>query len=810
MLGSVTRGDEKFVAAGTTFEFLFPRRGGTQGINSVSPFAPKSVTGERSYNDYDILSAIQMADLSGGMGQERLTDATKYFDAQGVDARGGRLILAPFVQEATLHGLSTYADDTLQQWSADVYMGSSFLAWHNVDTTYPQTAASFTTESDQTLIDRVWLPLKGNVGASTITVEIWTDNGGTPSNPAAIVSWDGGAKTATATLDKADLRPAGGWLEAVFANQVPLTASTKYWAVIKHSGTTGSCHWYGDYNTTAGNSNNRSYYGGAWHQDQYWNLFAWLDDPTVRPDGPLHFLVGAGQDGVRRVWGYAGKYLYYINAAGTPVVATNAAAAYRCSADITDAVFFQGSGETYPFIVLALGDSADMVKCDGDALGTMSCATISSKQARKLCVHDDILWRVDSINILDGTLIGDWSESGTTCPIGSKTYPARVLISWNGDVYAGKDDGLYKASFTAGYPASGSTLYTTRQIDLNSIATPRNFYATAVHQNDLYFSIRQGLLRYTSGSVLTSVTPTTGLKLAASQRSEYMGLYSTLNSLWAATEGAAGALSSILSYTEGKWHPLSTSLREMDMNRTLVVDAGLYGATERLWFNRGLQLCYMQIPTSSQMRWLWDEQDYLTTGWLKTSWIDGNLRTVEKDWLAVEVDCEDVGATADGQYITIEYRTLEDATWTFIDAVVVEGVSRLALPTGSHSTKIQLRVKLLRNTATEHLEDTPKCLAVVLKYMERPTDVQMFTVTYEWSSRQLWRNGEPVQMTPGAWLTQLATLRNLAEPFTYYHVAGNSYTCHIIDYNVAVGREEMGDLKDELTLTAVVRLQVIA
>src|SRR3989338_416651 len=106
MLGSITRGDEKFTASAVDYEFLFPKRGGGLGLSSANPFPQKTVTGERSYADYDVLSALALADLSGGMGQGRLVDATKYFDAFDADARGGRLVLAPRVTAIEATGLN--------------------------------------------------------------------------------------------------------------------------------------------------------------------------------------------------------------------------------------------------------------------------------------------------------------------------------------------------------------------------------------------------------------------------------------------------------------------------------------------------------------------------------------------------------------------------------------------------------------------------------------------------------------------------------------------------------------------------------
>ena len=815
MLGTVTRGDEKFTAGGVVYEFLFPTRGGGLGLSSANPFPQKTVTGERSYADYDVLSALALADLSGGMGQDRLVDTAKYFDAFNADARGERVILGPQATATTEYGLED--NDWLTFWSLDVQSGTAYLDYDYVDTSGTTKAARFTTGADVTLIDRVWLPLMGLVSAGTITVMIYTNTGSLPN---ALLTWDAGAKTASTTLDNTQLRPAGGWVQAVFPDQVPVSASTIYWVVVTHSGATGSLGWYGANGTAAGAASNAARWtGAAWEAATWWHIF-WLDNPTVRPDAPLHFLQGAGEDGIERLWGYAGKYLYYIAANGTPTVVVTSAGdptAHRVGADITDALFFQGSGDTYPFLYLALGDDTNLVKFDCN-IGTEQWADVTAgKHARLLEEHDGILWRVDEDIVLDGTLVGDWSEAGASCKVGDLTYPVRRLISWQGDLYAGKDNGLWKMQYTVGYPIATTIVTPTKQFGLTGLESARNFTACVEHQSDLYFNVAQGILRYTIGGVLTSVTPTTGLNLSSSQRREYLGLFSSFNTLWATAEAAIGPdnpgtiytngeLSSVLAYAEGAWHPIVTHPREIDMGRAVWLEPGLYGHTPRLYFNRGLQVAYVQMPVSTRKRWLVDNQDYGLKGYLYSSWFDGNLYTVEKDWIEAEVDAEGCSANV---YAGVSWRS-EDTDWVGLTGTVTsDGITTLTFPTTSHSAKCQLRLELYRTDSGTYELSTPIIRALVLKYMERPQDIQAFTRTYEWSTRQTWRNGQPVQLSYGAWLTQWATLRNLAEPFTFTHVSGNTYTCHVVDYAVTEAIEERGDLKDELTAQVLVRLQVI-
>ncbi len=97
MDGIMHQGDERFRRRrrGNVYHFRIPERGaGLQG-SSASPFAPKTVTGERDYSNYDVFSAVAFGDLSGGMGQERAKNPAQYYSACNVDARGTKLVLGP-------------------------------------------------------------------------------------------------------------------------------------------------------------------------------------------------------------------------------------------------------------------------------------------------------------------------------------------------------------------------------------------------------------------------------------------------------------------------------------------------------------------------------------------------------------------------------------------------------------------------------------------------------------------------------------------------------------------------------------------
>ena len=150
------------------YHFRFPERGGALGLGSSSPFAPKSTSGERSYQDYDPFSAVAMADLSGGMGQERLTDVTRYLTAVDADVRSGRIILGP-AQFPTAFGAGeglgpNVTISTVRKFPALTVPLRTDCSWLATGDGAPTKLAQFVSISGPITVDRLWLPLLRDEG----------------------------------------------------------------------------------------------------------------------------------------------------------------------------------------------------------------------------------------------------------------------------------------------------------------------------------------------------------------------------------------------------------------------------------------------------------------------------------------------------------------------------------------------------------------------------------------------------------------------------------------------------------------------
>jgi hypothetical protein len=869
--GQVWQSDEQYALlredGGTTYYyFSFPESGGAQGGGSVSPFAPKSTTGARGYQDYDVFSAIALSDLTSGMGQEILTDATAYYTAVNVDARGGKLVLGPLTHGST--GTGELSDPAMLQWETPT--DATFAGEHDAITQdFPDSdnwgttevapdfgerhwatfglnrnriAVRFNTATDQIALDRVWLYLKGPaVAADTLTVALYL------ADP--LSSYPVPTTGHTTTLSAKNLTPTGGWVEAVFTGETSLAAANTYWLIVTvesanalddygwygsthlgtdarvlHSSTAvGTWEWWplpadvADDYTPLENSDSVAYFA---------NMLFWYAQPFVQPSAPPRFVPGAGEDGVRRIWLYAGKYLYYIGANSTPTIVSivppeSVETQPWYQGEITTGAWFKGSGDSFPYLYLALKTTltlpAYIYRCDGDVLGGVTFTPLGAAiQAQCFAVQDNMLWRAYSTNQVDGTLDGLWTDAtgsvpGHTVSVGDKSYPVRNMLGWAGALYVGKDDGLYKVSYPIGYPLGDMTPTCVKVLDFSAQIAANNFELMCEHQGDLYFSLGLGLLRLTGSGVLTVVTPELGLELEAGSRGLYRAAASSLNVLWVLVEGQGGAdsLSYLLACVDGNWHPIHTAPRSADMFRSLTIDGGLYGTLPRIWFGSGLQVVYLNMPTQSQKRWLYINgeigADFWYSGYLLTSWIDGNIRTIEKDWCSVEVVCREVGLTnaaiVDPGQVTIYWRPDVDTAWSEVGTTTTEGTTTLTFPPLSHSGKCQLKIELTRSFFPY---TTPIVEAVILKYLERPVDSKRFTRTYDLHHDR--RNGAHSVLSIQEKLQSISDLRNSPEPIEFYAWWGSHYRVHILDFSFSDQRERMNDLQDSGSIIVTVNL----
>ena len=789
MSGEFIQNDEWYVTGdGTTYRFMFAHPTNLSNV-SASPFAPKSTTGDRSYADYDAASALAMTDFSGGMGQDRFTDTTKYYDALHVDSRSGKLLLGPNAEPASFPPLTSFpALDTLQYVA--VQAGATQRA---VKLLIPSGATAVNT------IQRLWLPLQAARGVGAITVKLFDDNANAPGTELAATS---------ITLDK--FYAFGQWVEAIFPTAETVTPNAAYWLQVTHTGAV-PLYWACDYDVNAGGAGSLSWNGAQWVADTTMTPAVWYDDFTVRQDSPPMLFTGAGEDNVPRVWAWAGRTLFYYGANGAPYPALNASNTQVMDADITAHAWFRAPADTNTWLYLALGDATPIERFDAN-IGAEEWETLTGHNATNLCVHENLLvygYDRNKIDCYNGT---QWGLSPTAEPAecGDRTYRIRQLVSWNGNVWIGKDDGLYKLTIPAGYPVTGS-LVCQKIIDFAPVADQWNFSFLVTHQGDLYFSIGNGIMRYTTAGLLQAISPDAGLNITADYRFYYKAAVSVLNTLWVLAESGLTGTGKLFAYTDGAWHPVfDFNYPYYQLLRSICVEPGWYGNMPRLWYGAGLVTVYVQMPLTTTRRWLWTGADYPTEigGYWYSSWIDGNIRLTYKDWMTLEIDALGLAYDQFGEridYITVAYRYSDNDGWTTLGEVNTNGLTKLTFGANSYSLKLQLRLHFY---TTDRLY-SPRVEAIALKYMERPDDIRSMARHYKLADRLENRNGVVVTRSLAQQLADLRTLRQVKEPVTLHTWYGTPYTVHVVDYSVSELPEEMRGTGDKGQMLAIVRLQEI-
>lgn len=796
--------DEILNHNGTDYRFMLAR--GALSNTSSNPFAPKSVTGDRSYADYDAISALALTDFSGGMGQERLTDATKYYDGFNVDTRSGTVVLGPQVYVNDLAGLSFVAE------------GDSFIEIGGRGTAgvYAKVATKFVTPAYITALKRIRLFLRGDNGIGQITVNLHLSENNAP-----------GAIIATCYVVLGELRAYGQWVSAVFAAPIgapSILGNVTYWISVENSNTTKSVYWLGDGvgmpTQEGGDPTGAIYTSGAWHTNTMAFCF-WADDYNVHFDAPARLLIGLGDDDIARVWAVAGSCVYYLSATPGMTPVMDGASAKTLPAGILDALWHRTATDQHDKLYLALANDQSMQTWSGLTGNIWDTTTFAGFSATKLGTYNNLLVFAhdrNALNVYDGVTAPSATKS---IEVGTATFEIRNMVAWDGSLWVGKDDGLYQVTIPAGFPTTGS-MTCVKVVDLLDVADSTNFAMMLVHHGDLFFTCNNGILRYTSSKILTPVAPDTALDQAPNQRVVFRAGVSALGALWVIAEGgvANGAYSidkhgyesvevgaSVLyAYQEGSWHPVANfnAIEHLPV-RSLVIEPGWYGEFQRLWFGLGMQIAYIDMPTTTYRRWLIPNCEYREAGYLLTSWIDGGIRTIDKDWMTVEIHatpCQGSSGT-----VEVLWRSSEDAEFVSVGTVTVDDdIQKIAFPTDSYSLKCQLKLVLTR---LEPATSTPRIEAVVLKYMERPDDVRSLTRVYRLEDRLEMRNGVQTSRSLTQQLEELRALRRAKEPLTLTTWYGKAYTVHIVDYSVSELPNEQRETRDKGVMSVIIRYQEI-
>jgi hypothetical protein len=225
------------------------------------------------------------------------------------------------------------------------------------------------------------------------------------------------------------------------------------------------------------------------------------------------------------------------------------------------------------------------------------------------------------------------------------------------------------------------------------------------------------------------------------------------------------------------------------MMRALYVDSGIYSDLPRIWTNSGLVLTSFIQPTWSSRRWTFAEDtssspvsffDRAAGNWLDeargrlyTSWIDGNLQNIIKDWVDLDVIISNIDT--DQYYITVYYRFDEDDSWTSLGDAKTEPVTKLTFSTSTTGRKIQLRFDFFTNESY----NTPQLLGYSLRYIPRPDTKQMFNVQVLIADDLELHNRTKETRSVSTLWSDLVAAREADEAVTFIDPMGTSYSVHV-------------------------------
>lgn len=662
-------------------------------------------------------------------------------------------------------------------------------------------------------ISRIWMYLRSRnklSAASVIKFAIYDDAGGHPG--AAVADGE-------VIIHDSYFSYYGKWISGQFSSSPALPELSSFWLVLDASAlvdgenieilTGQNAHLFPE--TYSRNED------GTWvNIPQYTALIA-AQQLNKHPDTPVIKFIEI----LNHVYALAGRRLYRILDVSTVETVSDANGPHALAADAEDMMIVHKAASPSPSMLIALGAGTPMELWDGDVGWTVLGA---EEHANRLCLHDNLWWRA-SQNDTDGVFVqgtldhSDWVLAGTAGakgPVGDNRFPGLQLFSWKGQLYVAKIDGLYIVTYADTYPADGAKIQANRILSLESEINHDNFRAMAIWQEDLYFSLASGVAQFTAGNVFASVTPDAALLEQERKRGRYVGFLPTLTYLYAFYESDVGDWSQILSYS-GAWHSLMTMDRTGDLGGALFADSGLYADLPRIWTSSMCALTSFVQPTWTSRRWTFAEDsldshveffDRASLHWfdecegrLYTSWIDGDLVNISKDWVDLDVVVDNIDPTE--YYIEVRYRFDESAAWALLGRADNEPVTKLSFPGGTVARKIQLRFDFFTNET----HNSPYLLGFALRYVARPDTTEISSVQVVISD-ELELHNNSIEPRTGAKLWEdLNKARDAKESVDYVDLFGRQIRVHISALSLQLGvRKEENRSKTNDSYIAVVQL----
>ena len=310
----------------------------------------------------------------------------------------------------------------------------------------------------------------------------------------------------------------------------------------------------------------------------------------------------------------------------------------------------------------------------------------------------------------------------------------------------------------------------------------------------LYFNLEGGMVERYYDQRLDDVGPNRDEGLPADRQGEITKLLPYPGRYYAAVDAGSDGYSSVLCNNmlgEYSWHEIwrSTTLGDQICDMYVQTIPG-FTEVDRLWIATTESIIAVPIAITPVNQYKYEyfgygasspayTYDFTTAGWVETSWIDFDVKSVDKYFHSVTIFSDYTGEvkTGDEYKISVYFKVDGDVEWShagdvkaseYVNGKFEVGVKELQLQNSSGSIsgkKIKFRVKMI---PMADVYESPRLKAIVVNAILRLPSKRTWTVNFL-VDPEVDLNDKPIHDATGVllyWLNKWANSKTYAVPLT--------------------------------------------
>ncbi len=295
--------------------------------------------------------------------------------------------------------------------------------------------------------------------------------------------------------------------------------------------------------------------------------------------------------------------------------------------------------------------------------------------------------------------------------------------------------------------------------EISALADETNGSAYLVHNVYIYFTLGTGLEKYISPNMY-DIGPNRDEALPNDRQGVISSLSGYPGRFFASVDGDTLNYSSILCNnipSDGAgWHEFFRAGNKGDRIKNLFFDATKTIEPNRLWFDMGGLLCYLEFPSLTIYPYRDVNVGYTHEGSLITGYMYSGLIDCDKIYNSVKLRSEDL--VADAQTVKVQYMTDNETVWHDVGLFDTSPVQEIFL--GRVKGK-RIRFRIILYT-TDYLK-TPRVLALIVDSVVRIPVRYTWVFNYRSKDYDVDLEGKPDDLTASE---KQAILDEWAENFT--------------------------------------------